>query len=244
VSPEKVVGELKDCVELGIRDILFFDELYTYDKKRVFEISNKIISEGLKVRYHIRARIETLDEETINILKKSGCRLIQFGIESGTDRIQKLLRKNLNLDKVKRIIKLTREAGILTYGNFMLGSPTETYDEIMKTIEFAIELKLDFAIFAITKLLPKTDLYKNALKTGLLKTPIWEEYMANPEIKIDSAYSSDQFSKEQLEKICIDAFRKFYLRPKYIVENYFGRIFSLKLFLTHLKSGLKIFLRW
>ncbi len=238
-SAKNVADEIQQCLDLGINDILFFDELFTLEHDRVKELCDEFISRGLKFRWHIRTRIKDVNKEIIYLMKKAGCRLIQFGIESGTERIQKIMHKNLDLNKVREVIKMVRDAGILTYGNFMIGSPTETFEEMNKTIEFAIELKLDFAVFAVMHLIPKTEYHSMVLKEKKWKFDLWERYVKNPLEPIDNIYWPD-FDKNLLEKHCNDAYIRFYLRPWYIY-NYIKRIMTPIQLLNHFKTGTNIF---
>jgi radical SAM superfamily enzyme YgiQ (UPF0313 family) len=239
-SVKHVADEVESCISLGIKDIYFFDELFTLNKARVKELCEEFKRRKLKFRWHIRARINDIDEALVELLAGSGCRLIQFGIESGTDKIQKVMKKNLDLAKVERVIKMTRDAGILTYGNFMIGSPTETREDIMKTVDFAARIKLDFAVFAITILLPGTEYYQMAFDQGFLKEDIWKKYITNPGTFIDNGYWPGEFTKEELDDLCKASYKKFYLRPAYVL-GYFSRIMTLAQLGNHLKSGFKVF---
>jgi radical SAM superfamily enzyme YgiQ (UPF0313 family) len=233
-SPKNVVEEIRRCVELGIKDILFFDELFTLEKKRVEELCSEFIASGLKFRWHIRTRIKDVDDETLNLMKRSGIRLIQFGIEAGTERIQKLMNKNLDLEKTAKVIKAARSHGILTYGNFMIGSPTETVEEIRQTIDYACRIRLDFAVFAITTLLPATGYFNMAFEQKKIKEDFWAKYVNDPTTTIENAYWPD-FNKQELEELDREAYRKFYFRPWYF-WNYLVRIASLGNVLLPLKS--------
>ena len=122
---------------------------------------------------------------------------------------------------------MTRDAGILAYGNFMIASPSETKEEIKRTVEFAKELRLDFAIFSLTRLLPGTDFYKNALRDGQVED-FWKKYAVDPTYNIPPSYCPGRFTLEELKDIAYEAYRTFYLRPGYIL-NYFVRILSFRL---------------
>ncbi|OGS22734.1 MAG: hypothetical protein A2252_08715 [Elusimicrobia bacterium RIFOXYA2_FULL_39_19] len=233
-----VADEIEQYIKLGIKDILFFDELFTLEHERVKELCDEFLRRNLKFRFHIRTRIRDVNKDIIKLLKKSGCRLIQFGVESGTARIQKLMNKNLDLDKVRQVIKMTRQEGILTYGNFMLGSPTETKEEMQATIDFAKSSRLDFAVFAITLLLPKTEYYNQAAAQGKIKEDFWEKYILNPLVPIDNAYWPD-FTKEFLEEMCKKGYNEFYFRPWYI-WNYLTRILSPAQLTTHAKAAFHV----
>ena len=233
-----VADEVEQCLKLGIKDILFFDELFTLEHQRVRDLCGEFQKRNLKFRFHIRTRIKDTNQEMIDLLAKSGCHLIQFGIESGTERIQKLMNKNLDLKVVEQVIKMTRKAGILTYGNFMLGSPGETHEEMEATINFSIKLHLDFAVFAITMLLPKTDYYEMAFKQGKITEDFWEKYIADPMVPIKNAYWPD-FGIQYLENECKKAYLKFYFRPWFMMD-YLLRICSFQQMFIHAKSALAI----
>ncbi|MGA2090076.1 MAG: radical SAM protein, partial [Endomicrobiales bacterium] len=238
-SPELVADEVEQCLSLGIEDIMFFDEIFALDHARVNELCALFADRGLKFRWNIRTRVGDITPEIVTVLKKAGCNLIQFGIESGTQRIQKLMNKNLDLNDVYKRIQWVRRAGILTYGNFMLGSPTETNEEMDATVSFAMTLKLDFAIFGITVLLPKTEYYARALRENKIPRDFWKEYINNPLIQIPNAYWPD-FDKAFLEKKCKDSFARFYLRPWYVI-NYLTRIARFSNLSTHIRPAINVF---
>ncbi len=241
VSADKVVSELKDCISLGVRDFLFFDENFTYDVKRVEDICRRIIDEKLKIRWHCRSRADMkLEPELLKLMKKAGCRLMQFGIETASLRLQKLINKNLNLDNVKRTLKMVKDAGILTYGNFMLGLPTETEDEMRMTATFPIENDMDYASFSIFIPLPDSVFYAKGLESGDIPWDFWREYVNDPAGHPLDYYWWPRQNKEVVEKNLERAVRGFYLRPSYILKAIFRRqSFSQKLWQA--RSALKLF---
>jgi radical SAM superfamily enzyme YgiQ (UPF0313 family) len=242
-SVKLVLDEIEECLALGIKDILFFDELFTFNKKRVMDICAEIKRRGLKFRWNVRSRIQTMDQAMVDAMAQAGCYLVQFGIETGTERMQKVLSKNISLDKIREVVKMTRAAGILTYGNFMIGSPSETREEIRQTVEFAKELKLDFAVFAVTKLLPGTDFYKDALKNGSISEDFWKKYAMDPAYKIKTTYCPGEYSKQEIESLAYNAYKGFYFRVEYIINNYLRHIFSLRLLKEQFFAGLKMLVK-
>jgi len=238
-SAKSVVDELRECVnKFGIYDYLFFDELFTVNKERVIDICNEITSRGLKIRWHCRSRADVLDEEMIIKMRKSGCRLIQFGIETGSERLQKLVNKNLNLDKVEYVMKIASDHGIYTYGNFMVGLPTETPDETISTIDFAKKLNLDYAIFGVFGPLAGSEFYDDGLREGKFKD-FWKEFVNEPEVPIqDGSWTREDMAKYYA--VISDAYRQFYLRPNYMLRRLF-RTDSFSQMIWQIKSAYKIF---
>jgi len=220
-DPKNVVDELQQCYEMGIEDFLFFDELFTYDKNRVLGICKQIISRNLPIRWHIRSRADTVDQEMVEWLARAGCRLIQFGIESGTPRMQKVINKRLNLNKVEQTVRMVKQHRISVYADFILGLPGETKEEMNQTIEFAVKLELDYAMFNIYVPLPETVFYRQGLVNGKIPKDHWLEYLDKPQTEIGQLYWPD-FTWEELDKIHRKAFRKFYLRPRFVWKNATG----------------------
>jgi anaerobic magnesium-protoporphyrin IX monomethyl ester cyclase len=242
-STARVIEEIESCLKLGINDILFFDELFTMNKKRVVEICDMIIEKGLRFRWHARARIDCVDRELLKKMKKAGCRLIQFGIEAGTDRIQKVLKRNLTIEKIREVIKITQGTGILTYGNFMFNAPTETREEMQATIDFAIALDLDYAVFGALTVFPKTELYAQLKSEGRLKEDFWQRFVEAPETyRVSGAFWPGEYGDAELNAMVEKAYRAFYIRPRYLVKALF-RNETLKQKLTQIRSGINVLLR-
>jgi anaerobic magnesium-protoporphyrin IX monomethyl ester cyclase len=238
-SPQNVVDELAECVgRYGICDFLFFDELFTINKERVIGICNEITSRGLKIRWHCRSRADVLDEEMIMKMRKSGCRLIQFGIETGSQRLQKLINKNLDLNKVTNTIRTASDHGIYTYGNFMVGLPTETSQETIATIELAKRLDLDYAIFGTFAPLSGSEFYDQGLSEGRFGD-FWKEFVINPEVPIQDG-SWTRADMNRYYATISDAYKQFYLRPSYMLRRLI-RTDSLSQMWWQIQSAFKIF---
>lgn len=102
-----------------------------------------------------------LDEEIIKKLKEAGTHYLSLGIESGTKRVQEIMKKNIDLDKTRKTVELIKKYGIKVNGFFMIGFPFETESEIRETIKYASSLKLDSADFSIVRSYTNTELYRN-----------------------------------------------------------------------------------
>jgi len=240
IMPERVVDELESCVELGIYDILFFDETFTLNRKRAIAICDEIINRSLNIRWHARTRIDCIDKELIKKMKKSGCRLLQFGIETGSQRIQEILNRRFKIEDITEKIKMVKDEGLLTYGNFMFNSPTETIDEMNQTIEFAIKLDLDYAVFGIMCIYPETEIYNQLLKEKKIKEDFWRLFSEDPfSYNIENVYYPGEHNEQILNEILKKSYYKFYIRPKYIFKAIF-RDETLYQKFFQIKSGLNV----
>lgn len=238
-SALNVVNEIEECVNMGIKEILIYDDTFTIDRQRVIDICDELIKRNLDVGWDIRARVNTVDYEMLKKLKKAGCERIHYGVESGNPEILKVLKKGITLDQVRKAFDLTKKAGISTLGYFMIGSPTETRETIMQTINFAKSLKCDFAHFTVTTPFPSTELYRDGLNKGIIKNDYWREFAKNPDPNFKPPFWEENLSREELLSLLNLAYKKFYTRPYYIMKR-LVKIRSFEEFRRKFKAGLKV----
>ena len=140
-SAENVVGEIEALIEMGVDDLFFVDDTITINKKNVLAICDLIVRRGLKINYKISARVDTVSEELLQALKRSGCYRIHYGVESASPRHLKYLQKGQTPEKVERACRMTKDAGIGFFAYMMIGIPYETREEMFATVDFAKKLK-------------------------------------------------------------------------------------------------------
>lgn len=223
-SAKNVVDEMEQCEKMGIKEILIYDDTFGVDRQRVLDICDEIVKRGLNIAWDIRNRVNVVDEEILRKMKKAGCQRIHYGVEAGTQKILNVLRKGITLEQVESAFKLTKRAGIQTAGYFMLGSPTETKEDILETIRFMKKLNPDYVHISITTPFPATDLYKIALREKIIDHDVWQEFSRNPKSDFIPPIWEKELSREELFSLLKKAYRSFYLQPKYI----FKKILRLK----------------
>jgi len=161
-SPEKVLEEIKFLIEkFNTHEFEILDDIFNLDKTRLKKICDLIISQGLNIKmlFPNGLRTDLLDEESLKTLKAAGTTYISIAVETASPRLQKLIKKNLNLERVKKNIEIADKLGIITHGFFMFGFPTETRDEAMRTLNFAVTSKLTTASFFIVTPFKNTELW-------------------------------------------------------------------------------------
>lgn len=242
-SPKSIVDEMEQCQHLGIEEIMFVDDTFTIPPRRVLDICNEILARGLRITWDARARADNLTEELVVMMKKAGCQRLYIGVEAGTDKSLRILRKNITLEQIRRAFKITRRVGMTTVGYFMIASPGETKEDVLKTIEFACELEPDYAEFTRTTIFPATEMYTLALKLGLLTRDCWREFAENPHPHFTSPLWTENFTNEEINELLERAYRRFYFRPKYILEQA-RKIRSLDEFKSKAKAGLTLAFGW
>lgn len=239
-SAENVVEEIIECKKMGIKYFLLYDDTFTVDKKRVIDICNLLIKNNIKTNWEIRTRIDTVNKEMLKKLKKAGCTGIHYGVESGSEKILKVLDKRISLNSAKDIFKETHKAGIKTLAYFMIGSPTETIEDINATFKFAKSLNPDYIHMTILTPFPGTRIYQMALEQGIIKKDVWREFAKNPTLDFIPPVWNEIFSRDELAKILAQGYREFYIRPIYIL-NKFIQIRTFLQFMKFVRVGVKVF---
>ncbi|MEN6437229.1 MAG: radical SAM protein [Syntrophobacter sp.] len=161
-SAEHVLDEMELLVRKhGVREIQLLDSNCIQDKTRMISICKGIIDRKLEIAWSCPNGIKagSVDEELAKWMGRSGCHFVFLGIESGSPRIQKLIRKGLNLAHLPEKIAILKRNGINVGGFFMFGFPGETRDDISRTEELALSLDIDVAAFSVLVPLPGSDIF-------------------------------------------------------------------------------------
>ncbi|MEA3398222.1 MAG: radical SAM protein [Patescibacteria group bacterium] len=225
----RMIRYLQD--KYGMREIQFRDDNFLVFRQRMVELCNRIIDEKMDIVWSCAGRVDMIDEEMLALMKKAGCWQIWFGVESGSDKVLKAIKKNTSVEKIKRAIKLTKQAGISPCGFFMIGMPTETEEDIKKTIDLLLELPIDeFHMTHLTPL-PGSEIHATAREYGYFEDN-WKK-MSN----WSTVFVPKGLTKEKLTHYSNLAFRKFYFRPRIILQ-YLLKIRTPRHFIVYFKAFL------
>ena len=175
--------------------------------------------------------IDSLNDEILAVMRKANFYSFAVGVESGSQRILKSMRKAVDLNTIENKISMAKRKGFYVTGFFIIGYPGETIDDINASIECAIKLKIDKVAFSKYTPLPGTEVYDDLIRNGELSQWLHFEGMSARDIP----YSPKGISKDELRKYIKKAVRKFYLRPSVILRH----IFSLNV-LTNIKTLFKL----
>ncbi len=219
-SAEKVIEEIKYLInEFGIRDIAFWDDIFTLNKKRLFSICERIIEEKLKFIWSAQARADCVSPDMIEIMARAGCWKLFFGVESLVQKNLDTLKKEETVEQIFEAIKFTKKAGIETEASLIFGIPGETFEEGLETIRLIKKLNPDYAKFYY--LSPYGGLLQDIKKYGTLVTE--DEKSLSGSVITFVPFS---MTKAELFKLYHMAYRKFYFRPKVIYRR-LKKIFNL-----------------
>jgi len=207
-SAEDVVGEMSSLVhDYGVREIMFYDDVFTMKKKRVYEICSLIVERGLKVRWEAPTRVDLVDPDMLRAMARAGCVRLRFGIESGDVDILRRMRKKTDLEQITAAVAAAKAAGIQTFAYFIVGWLGETELQYRQTLEFAKSLKLDYASFYTATPLPGTQLHREAIASGKIDEHYWLDYIKGARTDRIGVLAPNAEEKSRY------AYKDFYLRP-------------------------------
>ncbi len=212
-----VMDELEGLEKLNFRHVIFHDSNFVTDRKYVKRFCHGIIKRKISLSWTCQTRVDTVDKEVLALMKRAGCKTIEFGVESGDNNVLKEMNKGVTIDQIRRAFAITRQLNIRTVGFFIIGMPGETEDSIRKTIDLAIELDCDYAAFSLPMPHPGTRLGESVRKQGwvLSERDMFDD-VSRPAIDVPS------LDYETVWKMRALAYRKFYLRPRYILKRIMG----------------------
>lgn len=220
-SAENIVAELEYLrVKFGVSDFNFLDDNFTLDKKRVMAVCDLMHKKNLKIKFRFPngVREDTLDMGVLSALKSAGCYHLDFGIESGSQRVLNLMKKGKRIENIAEKVYLCKRQGFKLSASFIFGTPGETLEDMEETIRFATSLPLDSASFAIVVPFPGTELHKDVVSKGYLVNSDYRYY--NPEVGNFKTLliKTPHWSGRDLVRIVRKANRSFFLRPGQILK--------------------------
>lgn len=189
-----VVDEIEEILAYGFNRINIADDLFTADREKVWAVCEEIRKRKLSFAWTAFSRVNTVDRETLKLMRESGCDCISFGIESGNPEMLKRIKKGITLDQARRAVELCKEVGILPHASFMVGLPGETPETLRDTAEFSKSLDILYG-FHILAPFPGTTVREEVDRYDLeILTNDWSRYDANRAVIRTSALSADEIN--------------------------------------------------
>ena len=211
-NADDIMAEIRMLVEKhGVREIQFYDSNLIHPKSATREVLQRIIDEEIDIVWNAPngLRVDHLDPELARLMKRSGCYQVNVGIESGSPRILKQVKKGIRLEQVRKSVRMLRDANIEVVGFFMIGFPNESRAEIQETVDFALSLPITGGSFSILIPMPGTKIYHEVFTDG--RRLSIEEISSMTFASYENNLS--RVSSEELHKIQKNAFLRLHLRP-------------------------------
>ncbi len=216
-SISAIADEIKGCLEMGYDEVHFYDDLFNIAPERVIAFSEEIMSRGYSFAWDFRGRVNGVTFDSLAKARAAGCRMISFGVETGSDEGLRLLKKGCSVAQIRQVFKWCRELGILTIADFMIGLPFEkSATDVRRNIDFMLEIDPDYAQVSILSLFPNTELYSDAVKKGLIDRERWRQFARKPQPDFHLDHWEESLAISELLMLQKKAYRRFYLRPRYI----------------------------
>jgi radical SAM superfamily enzyme YgiQ (UPF0313 family) len=202
-----VLALCRRVTALGVRHVLFYDDLFTVNRRRVVELCERFLAEGFRFTWSCNSHPNLLDLDTLRLMRRAGCWQIAYGIESGSQRVLDVVKREVKLPRLLETLRITRAAGIRTKGLLMMAHPTEDEDSLRETVAFLRHAPLD--LVQITKFtpFPGTPSYATVHEHGTFDED-WERMNA-----MDWVFVPHGLTAETLERWFRRAYRTFYSRP-------------------------------
>ena len=213
-SVENIMAEIELVLSQGYREIKFIDDTLAADYNRAMTLAREIKIRGLDFTWFASAVVNQVDKPLLQAFKEAGCWAILFGAESGVQKDLNAIRKGITPDQIRRAVKSAKEVGLTVYTPFLFGIPGQTYEDGLKTIEFALELDPDIANFHAITPFPGTELYDNIEKYGTMSDDLTDYTYQG------AAFVPYTMTREQISELRHLALKRFYSRPKFLWRRF------------------------
>lgn len=232
-SVENVMEELRFVKSLGIREIYFDDQTFGANRKRTMELLKRM--KGMAFSWSCLSRVDVMTNDFVKAMSEAGCHTVMLGVESGSQKILNKYNKGITKEKIKEGFRVCRKYGVRAMGTFLIGLPGENEKDVNETIDFAIELKCDYASFNTPVPRMNTNMRKEAINDKVIGKDLYPMDQSGDY----GIIRSKDLSPKKIRKLKNKAIRKFYFRPSYFIQ----RISAIKTFYelqSNIKSGLSI----
>ena len=198
-----------------VKEIMFQDSNFAARSSRVERLCRMMIEQKFDLPWSVPygTRWETLTPELLELMKEAGCYRVSIGIETGSQRLQDKIHKYIPLDKLKKRLRECRGAGVEIMGNFMYGFPGETREELKATLDFALDLDLDYASFYVYTPYPGSAMYDELIREGVIRKEDHRQFD-----KFDYSNDLSEATPKELYWLIRKSLLSFYLRPR-IIKN-------------------------
>ncbi|MCX7957445.1 MAG: B12-binding domain-containing radical SAM protein [Deltaproteobacteria bacterium] len=220
-SPENVIEEIDRLIkDYNINFLWFLDPIFGVNKEHSSRLLELMIKRNYRdLKWVCEMRADSVDREFIRLMRQAGCERIFIGFESGVDKLLEGVNKKAQAEQGRKAAEIIHREGIQVAGLFMIGLPGEKPEETDQTINYACNLDIDFAKFAITIPLPGSPLFDEYYNSGKLKRPDWNNYLTftmDPDILVN--INGVQTNKQLVRKL-MEAHIKFYTKPDRLLRH-------------------------
>ncbi|MFH1776649.1 MAG: radical SAM protein [Candidatus Omnitrophota bacterium] len=212
-SPERVFEEARYLKKnFGIKAIRYDDDTFTVDHKRVHKICDLFIKEKLNLKWFIQTHPKLISSELVSHLRRAGCYMVHFGMESACNDVLKAIKKGATIEEMVYGFYIAQKGGLEILNSFMVGFLWDNKETIEKTIRLAYKLNSEFVQFTVPIPLPGTEYYEILKDKNYFRSNKWEDFSSYHSINMDFP----ELSSEYINSRTRNAYKCYYIRPSYL----------------------------
>ncbi len=202
--------------KFGAKEIKINDDTFNLIEERALKIFDILKEKGVDIGWACNLRVDTVkDKRFFEEIKKRGCWLVGFGLESGNQKVLDTLKKKITLEQARKVTRWARESGLKVQASFIIGNPTDTEETIRQTIAFASSLPLHYPSFAFMTPFPGTELWATACQFGDFSY----QQFSDLRVSHDPKFVPKGLSAQRLRQLYAQAYRRAYLNPGMIFRQ-------------------------
>ena len=216
-SVTNVIDEIEYLIgRFGVKEIRFYDDTFTFNKSRVEQFCEEIKKRKIDIFWTCLTRTDTVTKQLLNKMKQAGCWQVLFGVESGDQDILNLYKTDFTLGQSEQAVRWAKEVGLSIRAEFIFGLPAESKISLKKSFDFAKKLGVDYVHFNRFFPAPGTEVYNNLRTDGFKMDFSKGLSLIDP---FGDIYLPEKLTRKEAEGFLYSAYRKFYLRPGYILKR-------------------------
>ena len=240
-NSDQTVTEMASCRELGYRSLQFCDDVFTFSREHTLALCREIKRREFRLPWSCQTRVDCVDRELLGLMAEAGCERVQFGIESASPYTLDRINKGIRPEQIVRAFSMCREAGIITVGNFIIGFPWETMDEINRTFDFVARLDADFVFCNPLIPFPGTRIFQEACADPRYDRDWFKRFVDDPSPSAKIALWTPHLSEAEICRLIKKFYRQYYFNP-HRMGRYLSNLAGMDDILGKLQTGLKLML--
>ncbi len=223
-DPNSLIEDIRFMqTKFSMKSLLFRDPIFGLDKNYPIKLSEKLLENNIKIDWGIETRADLLNKDNLTIMKNAGLSSINIGIETNNIQIAKMNKRKLTeVSHQKEIIEFCNNLGIKIIGFFIIGMEGDTVSSIREMVRFALEQNTFMARFSVSTPYPGTEYYKSLNQKELLSHKNFEDYN-----QFKLVVNQNNLSSKQIEMLILDAYKRFYFRPRKLYELVSDKVMSV-----------------
>ncbi|NQU73739.1 MAG: B12-binding domain-containing radical SAM protein [Candidatus Omnitrophica bacterium] len=239
-SAENVVEEIMALMrQFGIRHFSFFDDCFNISLERIEKFCQLVIERRLNISWTAMMRVKPVNSEILKTMNRAGCRGLCFGVESGSNRLLKSIKKNIDTNEITRAFSLAREAGIMSKMLLMVGNMGETAQSIKESQLLIRRCKPTTVGISPLVVLPNSDVYNSLLAKGKMDDTYWFTHSRAPIYTEEHSYDVLRYYRfKLLGSFYVSTKGFFKLLKVFILKFVFLILIKMRIEADSVKAGL------